>query len=85
MVVKELKEMGVGGGVGCYGGGVGVEKMVVVVFNLKKMVKKKKVDLMVVLRRKEMKIEVLMEMEWRPELDGALAGGGGRRLGAAWL
>ena len=45
MVVEKLKEMG-GGGVGCCEGGVRVHKMVVV--NLKK----KKVEMVVVLRRK---------------------------------
>ena len=81
MVVEELKEMGGGGGVGCYGGGVGVEKMVVVV-NWKKMAKKKKVELVVVLRRKEMLMVVLLEMgerkedgqSWDEALVGVMAG-----------
>ena len=51
MVVEKLKEME--GGVGCCEGGVGVEKMVVVV-DLKK-----KVEMVVVLRRKKMEVEVV--------------------------
>ena len=51
--MEKLKEMGGGGGVGCYRGGVRVEKMVVLVFNLKR--KKKRVE-MVVLCRKKMEV-----------------------------
>ena len=40
--VEKLKEMGVRGGVGCYKGGVGVEKKVAVVVNLKKMIKRRR-------------------------------------------
>ena len=58
--MEELEEMGGGGGVGCCRGGVWVEKMVVEVVNWKEMGKKKRVDLMVVLKKKEMEMVVLL-------------------------
>ena len=50
--MEKLRETGGGGEVGCCEGGVGVEKMVVVLVDLKK------VEMVAVLRRKKMEIVV---------------------------
>jgi len=84
VVMELLKRMRGGGEIG-----VVVEKMVVVKVNLRKMMKKKKVELVVALRRKKMEIEVmLVEMEergvWPPELGSPRRRRGGRRRRRWW-